>query len=222
MKRALLSVTDKSGIGAFAKELEDLGYEIISTGGTLKTICDYGVNAKSIEEVTEFPEMLDGRVKTLHPMIHGGLLYRRDLPEHVKTVEEYGIHPIDIVVVNLYAFEDSLKNKKPHAEMIENIDIGGPSMVRSAAKNYKDVLIVTDPSDYDRVVELLKNGLVDMKFREEMAMKAFSLTAYYDSMIARYFASYTGKQSNTFTIGLKEDSTLRYGENPHQKSYVVL
>ena len=218
MKRALLSVTDKSGIGAFAKELEDLGYEIISTGGTLKTICDYGVNAKSIEEVTEFPEILDGRVKTLHPMIHGGLLYRRDLPEHVKTVEEYGIHPIDIVVVNLYAFEDSLKNKKPHAEMIENIDIGGPSMVRSAAKNYKDVLIVTDPSDYDRVVELLKNGLVDMKFREEMAMKAFSLTAYYDSMIARYFASYTGKQSNTFTIGLKEDSTLRYGENPHQRA----
>ena len=218
MKRALLSVTDKSEIGAFAKELEDLGYEIISTGGTLKTICDYGVNAKSIEEVTEFPEMLDGRVKTLHPMIHGGLLYRRDLPEHVKTVEEYGIHPIDIVVVNLYAFEDSLKNKKPHAEMIENIDIGGPSMVRSAAKNYKDVLIVTDPSDYDRVVELLKNGLVDMKFREEMAMKAFSLTAYYDSMIARYFASYTGKQSNTFTIGLKEDSTLRYGENPHQRA----
>ncbi len=218
MKRALLSVTDKTGIEKMAKTLQELGYEVISTGGTLKTIQAAGVSAKAIEEITHFPEMLDGRVKTLHPMVHGGLLYRRDLETHVNTAKEHDIAPIDVVVVNLYAFEQSLKAGKPHEDMIENIDIGGPSMVRSAAKNHKDVLIVTDVNDYDTVIERLKNGTVDLEFRQEMAMKAFAVTAYYDSMIARYFSKYIGKEAPTFTIGLKKEGPLRYGENPHQSA----
>ncbi|MDO4793205.1 MAG: bifunctional phosphoribosylaminoimidazolecarboxamide formyltransferase/IMP cyclohydrolase [Filifactor alocis] len=220
MKRALLSVTDKTGIVEMAKALEELGYEVVSTGGTLKTIRDAGVSAKAIEEITKFPEMLDGRVKTLHPVVHGGLLFRRDVESHVNTAKEHGIEPIDVVVVNLYRFEETLKAEKPHEEIIENIDIGGPSMVRSAAKNHRDVLIVTDVKDYERVIEKLREGSADLAFREEMAMKAFAQTAYYDSMIARYFSQYTGKQSETFTLGLKKEGSLRYGENPHQSATV--
>lgn len=220
MKRALLSVTDKTGIVEMAKALEELGYEVVSTGGTLKTIREAGVSAKAIEEITQFPEMLDGRVKTLHPVVHGGLLFRRDVESHVNTAKEHDIEPIDVVVVNLYRFEETLKAEKPHDEIIENIDIGGPSMVRSAAKNHRDVLIVTDVKDYERVIEKLKEGSADLAFREEMAMKAFAQTAYYDSMIARYFSQYTGKQSETFTLGLKKEGTLRYGENPHQSAAV--
>lgn len=220
MKRALLSVTDKTGIVEMAKALEELGYEVVSTGGTLKTIREAGVSAKAIEEITQFPEMLDGRVKTLHPVVHGGLLFRRDVESHVNTAKEHDIEPIDVVVVNLYRFEETLKAEKPHEEIIENIDIGGPSMVRSAAKNHRDVLIVTDVKDYERVIEKLKEGSADLAFREEMAMKAFAQTAYYDSMIARYFSQYTGKQSETFTLGLKKEGTLRYGENPHQSAAV--
>lgn len=220
MKRALLSVTDKTGIVEMAKALEELGYEVVSTGGTLKTIRAEGVSAKAIEEITQFPEMLDGRVKTLHPVVHGGLLFRRDVESHVNTAKEHDIEPIDVVVVNLYRFEETLKAEKPHEEIIENIDIGGPSMVRSAAKNHRDVLIVTDVKDYERVIEKLKEGSADLAFREEMAMKAFAQTAYYDSMIARYFSQYTGKQSETFTLGLKKEGTLRYGENPHQSAAV--
>lgn len=220
MKRALLSVTDKTGIVEMAKALEELGYEVVSTGGTLKTIREAGVSAKAIEEITQFPEMLDGRVKTLHPVVHGGLLFRRDVESHVNTAKEHDIEPIDVVVVNLYRFEETLKAEKPHEEIIENIDIGGPSMVRSAAKNHRDVLIVTDIKDYERVIEKLKEGSADLAFREEMAMKAFAQTAYYDSMIARYFSQYTGKQSETFTLGLKKEGTLRYGENPHQSAAV--
>ena len=161
MKRALISVTNKDGIVEFAKGLEKLGFEIVSTGGTLNKLVSEGVKAIAIDEVTKFPEMLDGRVKTLHPMVHGGLLYRRDLESHVNTIKEYGIHPIDLVCVNLYEFEKALKSNKPMADMIENIDIGGPSMIRSAAKNFKDVLIVTDPKDYEDVLNAIENNLGD-------------------------------------------------------------
>ena len=188
MKRALVSVTNKEGIVEFCQGLEKLGFEIVSTGGTLNKLISCGVKAIAIDEVTKFPEMLDGRVKTLHPMVHGGLLYRRDLESHVKTIEEYGIHPIDLVCVNLYEFEKALRAGKPMAEMIENIDIGGPSMIRSAAKNFKDVLIVTNPSDYDAVLSAIENGTDDYNFRLNLAYKAFSATAAYDSIISRYFA----------------------------------
>lgn len=220
MKRALISVTDKRNIDVLAKELKSLGYEIVSTGGTLNTILESGVEAVSIETVTNFPEMLDGRVKTLHPMVHGALLYKRDDENHVDTVKKYNINPIDIVVVNLYDFEGTLKSGKAHEEIIENIDIGGPSMIRSAAKNYKDVAVVVDPQDYEEVIARLKTGSLDLNFREKLAMKAYSATAYYDSMISRYFMDKTQEKSDTFTIGLKKSQDLRYGENPHQNAAV--
>lgn len=220
MKRALISVTDKTGIVDFAAGLVKLGYEIISTGGTLKVIKDAKISAISIDDVTGFPEMLDGRVKTLHPMVHGGLLYKRDDKTHVDTVKEHGIAPIDMVVVNLYDFEGSLKANKAHSDMIENIDIGGPSMIRSAAKNYKDVLVVVDVNDYTEILKRLEEKSIDETYKEILAMKAFSATAYYDSMISRYFIKHTKVQSDKFTIGLKKEDELRYGENPHQGATV--
>ena len=217
MKRALVSVTNKEGIVEFCQGLEGLGFEVVSTGGTLKKLQEAGIKAIAIDEVTGFPEMLDGRVKTLHPMVHGGLLFRRDLEEHVKTVKEYGIQPIDLVCVNLYEFEKALKAGKPMAEMIENIDIGGPSMIRSAAKNFKDVLIVTDPKDYNKVLEAIKNDTTDYEFRLNLAYKAFSTTGAYDAMISRYFASVVGDDfPDTLNISLKKVEHLRYGENSQQ------
>ena len=219
MKRALVSVTNKENIVEFCQGLVELGYEIVSTGGTLKKLTESGVKATPIDEVTGFPEMLDGRVKTLHPMVHGGLLYRRDLPEHVKTVEEHGIKSIDLVCVNLYEFEKALKAGKPMADMIENIDIGGPSMIRSAAKNFKDVLIVTDPKDYETVLEAIKNDACDYEFRLNLAYKAFSLTGSYDAMISRYFAGCVGDTfPETLNISLKKVEHLRYGENSQQQA----
>ena len=159
--KALISVTDKTGIADFALGLEKFGYEIVSTGGTLKVLLDAGVKAISIDELTGFPEMLDGRVKTLHPKVHGGILHIRANETHVATVKEHGIDPIDMVVVNLYDFEGTLKSGKPHDEIVENIDIGGPSMIRSAAKNYKDVAVVTDPKDYAEILERLSNKTLD-------------------------------------------------------------
>ncbi|MDD7363579.1 MAG: bifunctional phosphoribosylaminoimidazolecarboxamide formyltransferase/IMP cyclohydrolase [Peptoniphilus sp.] len=220
MKYALLSVTDKTGIGEFAKGLTEEGFTILSTGGTLKAIEEAGVEVTAIDEYTEFPEMLDGRVKTLHPKVHGGILYKRDEKSHVDTVKEHGIADIDLICVNLYAFEETYHAKKSDAELIENIDIGGPTLIRSAAKNHKDVYVVTDPEDYDRVLEHLKAPKDDLAFRRELAMKAFSLTAYYDSMISRYFRELTGRESDYLTIGVKKDSDLRYGENPHQSAEV--
>ena len=217
MKRALVSVTNKEGIVEFCKELETLGFEIVSTGGTLKKLVDEGVKAIPIDDVTKFPEMLDGRVKTLHPMVHGGLLYRRDLQSHVDTIKEYGIQPIDLVCVNLYEFEKALQAGKPMAEMIENIDIGGPSMIRSAAKNFKDVLIVTSPADYESVIEALKNGTDDYEYRLNLAYKAFSRTGAYDAIISRYFAQVCGDQfPDTLNLTLKKVEHLRYGENSQQ------
>ena len=219
MKRALVSVTNKEGIVEFCNGLVELGFEIVSTGGTLKKLNDEGVNAIPIDDVTKFPEMLDGRVKTLHPMVHGGLLFRRDLESHVNTVKEYGITPIDLVCVNLYEFEKALKAGKPMAEMIENIDIGGPSMIRSAAKNFKDVLIVTDVKDYDKVLEAIKEDKADYDFRLNLAYKAFSTTGAYDAMISRYFADVVGDEfPETLNISLKKVEHLRYGENSQQKA----
>ena len=219
MKRALVSVTNKEGIVEFCKGLEELGFEIVSTGGTLKKLTDEGVKAIAIDEVTKFPEMLDGRVKTLHPMVHGGLLYRRDLESHYETIEKYGIKPIDLVCVNLYEFEKALRAGKPMADMIENIDIGGPSMIRSAAKNFKDVLIVTDPSDYNNVLNAIKNNEDTYEYRLNLAYKAFSTTAAYDSMISRYFADVVEDDfPEVLNISLRKVEHLRYGENSHQKA----
>lgn len=215
--RALLSVTDKTGIEKLAKGLSDLGVSLISTGGTYKKIKESGVDVSEIEEITNFPEILEGRVKTLSPYVHGGILYKRDDSEHCETVEELKIKPIDIVVVNLYEFQKALKKGNPE-EIIENIDIGGPSMVRSAAKNHKDVLIVTDPSDYDELIERLKNDDIDLAYRQRLAMKAFSLTAFYDSIIARYFTKLTGEESKYKTYGFEKETDLRYGENPGQEA----
>ena len=217
MKRALISVTNKDGVVDFAKGLVELDFEIVSTGGTMKVLQENGVSCIAIDDVTGFPEMLDGRVKTLHPMVHGGLLYRRDLPSHVETIKKHGIHPIDLVCVNLYEFEKALKAGKDLPDMIENIDIGGPSMIRSAAKNFKDVLIVTDPKDYDNVLDAIKNDTTDFDFRMNLAYKAFSMTGAYDAMISRYFADQVGDQfPDTLNLSLKKVEHLRYGENSQQ------
>lgn len=219
MKRALVSVTNKDGIVEFCKGLIELGFEIVSTGGTLKKLTEEGINAIPIDDVTKFPEMLDGRVKTLHPMVHGGLLYRRDLASHVETIEKYGIKPIDLVCVNLYEFEKALKEGKPLPEMIEKIDIGGPSMIRSAAKNFKDVLIVTDTKDYDLVLNAIKENKDDYDFRLKLAYKAFSLTGSYDAVISRYFADTVNEEfPDILNISLKKVEHLRYGENSQQKA----
>ena len=197
-KRALISVTDKTGVVEFAKALNELDFEIISTGNTFKILKENGVNVMQVEDVTKFPEILDGRVKTLNPFIHGGILYRRDLESHVETVKEHGIHSIDLVCVNLYDFEGTLKAGKSHAEMIENIDIGGPSMIRSAAKNYKDVIVVTDIKDYDLVIEGLRKGDLTEEERRNLAYKAFSTTGRYDAMISTYFAEQVGEDYPEF------------------------
>lgn len=218
-KRALISVTNKEGIVPFAKSLVSLGFEIVSTGGTMKQLVEQNVPCISIDEVTGFPEMLDGRVKTLHPKVHGGLLYLRDNKEHVETVRKHGIASIDLVCVNLYEFEKALAEGKPMAEMIENIDIGGPSMIRSAAKNFKDVLIVTDPSDYIKVIEALETKSDDLDFRLQLAYKAFSITGSYDATISRYFAGRVGDDfPDILNISLKKTEPLRYGENSQQRA----
>lgn len=219
MKRALVSVTNKDGVVDFCKGLVKLGFEIVSTGGTLNKLKEEGIAAIAIDDVTGFPEILDGRVKTLHPKVHGGLLYRRDLKEHCDTVEAMDIQPIDLVCVNLYEFEKALKNGKPMEDMIENIDIGGPSMIRSAAKNFKDVLIVTDPKDYSKVIDAIENKTDDFDFRLNLAYKAFSTTGAYDAMISRYFAGVVGDDfPDVLNLSLKKTEHLRYGENSQQRA----
>lgn len=218
MKRALLSVSDKSNIVAFAKALIEQGYEIVSTGGTYKMLTDQGVNAIEIDEVTKFPEMFDGRVKTLNPYIHGGILHRRNLDTHVQTAKAHGIVGIDLVCVNLYPFKATIERTQDFDEIIENIDIGGPAMVRSAAKNFHDVIIVTDPSDYSLVLNTIQNGTNDVAFRRDLMIKAYEHTAAYDAMIANYMNSrfHEGFGAKQFIVGSKVMDT-RYGENPHQK-----
>ncbi len=218
MKRALLSVSDKSNIVEFASSLVGHGFEIVSTGGTYRMLKEAGVDAIEIDEVTKFPEMLDGRVKTLNPFVHGGILYRRDFETHRKTVKEHGIVGIDLVCVNLYPFKATIERTDDFDEIIENIDIGGPAMVRSAAKNFKDVMIVTDPSDYSLVLNALQNSDDSFEFRRDLMIKAYEHTAAYDGMIANYMNSRfnNGFGKKQFIIGSKVMDT-RYGENPHQK-----
>src|SRR5580693_8114177 len=187
IQRAILSVTDKTGLVEFARKLSDLGVELISTGGTAKLLRDSGIAVKDISELTGFPEMLDGRVKTLHPKVHGGILHRRENPAHRAAVAEHDIQPIDMVVVNLYAFEKTAaKPGVAFDELIENIDIGGPSMIRSAAKNFHDVAVLTSPSDYPAIAEELgrSHGALSLATKWRLAQKAFATTAAYDSAIA--------------------------------------
>lgn len=220
VKRALISVSNKKNIVEFAKALEEQGIEIISTGGTLKKLTDNGVSAKPVEAITGFPEILDGRVKTLHPNVHSGLLAKRDNPAHMKALEEKDITPIDMVVVNLYPFKETiLKEDATEEDVIENIDIGGPTMLRAAAKNGKDVIVAVDPDDYDGIIEAVKNGSVDVEMRKKLSAKVFRHTAQYDAMIARYFNQATEESfpnEETFTFEKVQD--LRYGENPHQQA----
>ncbi|MDR3241095.1 MAG: bifunctional phosphoribosylaminoimidazolecarboxamide formyltransferase/IMP cyclohydrolase [Lactobacillaceae bacterium] len=217
MTRALLSVSDKSGLVPFAQGLVELGYELVSTGGTLKVLAEAGLKPVAIDEVTDFPEMLDGRVKTLHPRVHAGLLARRDLPEHMAKLDEFEITPIDLVVVNLYPFKETIqKDGVTEAEAIENIDIGGPSMLRSAAKNFASVLAITDPTDYDVVLEKLQTNTVDLAFKKNLAAKVFRQTAAYDALIAQYLTAETFPAQLTTTFELFDE--MRYGENPFQRA----
>lgn len=219
MTRALISVSDKTGIVEFTKGLIDAGIEIISTGGTKKVLDDAGLSTLSIDEVTGFPEMMDGRVKTLHPKIHGGLLGRRDLASHLEAMKAQDILPIDFVCVNLYPFKETIsKADVTEAEAIENIDIGGPSMLRSAAKNFASVTVVVDPEDYSLVLsEMKSNQATTLETRKRLAAKVFSHTAAYDALIAEYLTNRVEElepEKMTLTYELKQ--TLRYGENSHQ------
>ncbi len=217
--RALISVSDKTGLVPFVKGLAELGWEIIATGGTQKLLESEGIATIGISEVTGFPEILDGRVKTLHPKVHGGILARRDLPAHMQTLAENGIETIDLVCVNLYPFRQTIaKEGVTLDEAIENIDIGGPSMVRSAAKNWKDVTIVCDPSDYDAVLsELRENGKTSDATRLRLSAKAYTHTAEYDSCIATYMRAQSGLPEKLF-LEFDFKQSLRYGENPHQQA----
>ncbi|WP_106494675.1 bifunctional phosphoribosylaminoimidazolecarboxamide formyltransferase/IMP cyclohydrolase [Lentibacillus sp. Marseille-P4043] len=216
-KRALISVSNKQNIETFAKGLIEHGYEIISTGGTLKAIQNAGIDAKAVEEITGFPEVLDGRVKTLHPFIHGGLLANREDVHHMEQLNEHAITPIDMVVVNLYPFKQTLeKEGVTEAEIVENIDIGGPTMLRAAAKNFAHVTVVVDPNDYDSILDNLQNASLDEAKRKQLAAKVFRHTANYDAMIANYFSEESFPEVLTTTY--EKVQTLRYGENPHQSA----
>jgi phosphoribosylaminoimidazolecarboxamide formyltransferase/IMP cyclohydrolase len=215
--RAIISVSDKSGVVDFARGLKELGIEIFSTGGTKKSLEAAGVKIHSVSELTGFPEILDGRVKTLHPAVHGGILARRDLPQHLSELTKNRIEPIDMVVVNLYPFVETVS--KPDVfldEALENIDIGGPSMLRSAAKNFPSVLVVVDPGDYDAILQKLRQGNIDSEYRKRLAQKAFQHVALYDTAIAQYLNEEAFPEE--MTIALKKARNLRYGENPHQQA----
>jgi phosphoribosylaminoimidazolecarboxamide formyltransferase/IMP cyclohydrolase len=223
VRRALLSVSDKSGLVDLARGLTSFGVELVSTGGTRKALADAGLTVRDVSRLTGFPEMLDGRVKTLHPMVHGGLLARRDDPAHMKTIAEHGIAPIDMVVVNLYPFEATVvKPGVSREEVVENIDIGGPSMLRSAAKNYEGVAVLTDPTQYPGVLEELKanGGSLTLATRERLAAAAFTRTAAYDRAISTYFAGRGDAHDlpDAFHLDFPHRRSLRYGENPHQKA----
>lgn len=218
MPRALISVSDKTGIIPFAKGLAALDYEIISTGGTLKQLQEEGIPAVAVSDVTKFDEIMDGRVKTLHPAIHGGLLARRDDDSHMQQLKERDITPIDLVVVNLYPFKNTIE--KPgvtEADAIENIDIGGPTMLRSAAKNFAGVTVLVDPEDYDATLSALQQGKLSYEAKRRLAGKVFRHTANYDAMIASYFAELNEEyDTETLTLTYEKVQSLRYGENPHQ------
>lgn len=218
--RALLSVSDKTGIVELAQVLHEAGIELISTGGTEAALIAAGLPVKNISAVTSFPEMLDGRVKTLHPLVHGGLLGRRDLDSHVEQMRDHDIEPIDYVVVNLYPFKETIaKENATYEEAIENIDIGGPSMLRSAAKNHASVTVVVDPADYGHVAEAVRDGGTTFETRQRLATKAFRHTAAYDALIADYLGQQIGETfPEQLTVTYEKVQDLRYGENPHQQA----
>src|SRR5512135_1031441 len=223
IKRALISVSDKTGVVEFARVLDGFGVEILSTGGTAKLLQQSGIKVTEVGDYTGFPERMDGRVKTLHPKVHGGILYRRDLSSHVKAAEEAGIPPIDLVVVNLYPFRETIA--KPDCSLedaIENIDIGGPTMVRAAAKNHRDVAVVTDPADYAALAAELQasGGALSAKTKFDLAVKAFSHTADYDGAISNYLTAITPDGSKQrfperLNFQFAKAQGMRYGENPH-------
>jgi phosphoribosylaminoimidazolecarboxamide formyltransferase/IMP cyclohydrolase len=226
VKRALISLSDKSGLDALVAELSKRGVELVSTGGTAAKLRELGHRVRDVSDLTGFPEMMDGRVKTLHPKVHGGLLGVRENPEHAAAMEQHGIQPIDLVVVNLYPFEATVARGADRDEIIENIDIGGPSMVRSSAKNHAHVAIVTDPADYDELLgELAQHdGATSLSFRKRLAAKAFALTAAYDSTISQWFA-FADQQERfpaLWASASKLKMPLRYGENPHQQAALYL
>jgi phosphoribosylaminoimidazolecarboxamide formyltransferase/IMP cyclohydrolase len=221
--RALVSVTDKKGITEFIRDLASFGVEIISTGGTARTLKDSDIKVVDISEYTGFPEMMDGRLKTLHPLVHGGMLAIRDNAEHVEAMKKYGIKPIDMLVVNLYRFEETIAKGASLEEAIENIDIGGPAMVRAASKNHKYVSVVTDPAQYPRIIAEMNQtgGMVSEQTNFELARDAFSLTARYDAAISNYLQGIEVEEGQfplTYTVQYLRRQTMRYGENPHQKA----
>jgi phosphoribosylaminoimidazolecarboxamide formyltransferase/IMP cyclohydrolase len=221
VRRALLSVSDKTGLAEFAAALSKAGVELVSTGGTAKTILAAGIAVRDISELTGFPEIMDGRVKTLHPSVHGALLGVRDDPEHTAAMKEHGIEPIDLVVVNLYPFEEVRQSGADYASVVENIDIGGPAMVRASAKNHAYVAVVTDPEDYASVLNALEMnfGSLSLDFRQRLAAKAFARTAAYDAAISGWFADALAVEHPTWrAFGGRLDSIMRYGENPHQQA----
>lgn len=218
-KRALVSVSDKAGVVEFCKGLVENGFEIISTGGTAKVLKDAGLKVIGISEITGFPECLDGRVKTLHPNVHAGLLAMRSNPEHMAQLEKLNINTIDVVCVNLYPFKATLERGADFATCIENIDIGGPTMIRAAAKNYQDVAVIVDPSDYSKVLDELKNGGVTLETKKYLQYKVFAHTAVYDSLISNYLASQLGITfPDEVTFAYKKAQDMRYGENPQQSA----
>ena len=231
IRRALLSVYDKNGLVAFARVLADAGIELVSTGGTARVLRDEGLSVRDVSELTGFPEMLDGRVKTLHPKVHGGLLHRRDSSEHLSAIKEHQIPAIDLVVVNLYPFQATIARAGvTRAEAIENIDIGGPAMLRSAAKNHESVAVVTDPADYDRVAEqVINDGETSAALRRQLAVKVFAVTSRYDRAITDYLRSAESQSAEASGVPaalvpevlcIEEPMAqqLRYGENPHQRA----
>ena len=219
MPRALISVSDKRGIVAFAQGLAQLGWELVSTGGTASTLRAAGLDVLAVDDVTGFPELLDGRLKTLHPAIHGALLARRDRPEHITAIAEHGIVPIDLVAVNLYPFQMTISRPgAPFEDAVENIDIGGPSMLRSAAKNHEFVLPVVDPTDYPKVLDLLRRDALDADVRREFAAKVFAHTGDYDAAIAGYMTKKEEGLPQRLGLAIERLQTLRYGENPTQRA----
>lgn len=222
INKALISVSDKTNILEVAKYLSENGVEIISTGGTYNTLKENNIPVKKVSEITNFPEILDGRVKTLHPNIHGGLLANLDMEDHKKQLLEHNISKIDLVILNLYPFEKVLLSGADHSDMIENIDIGGPAMLRASAKNYKWTTVVTSPNQYDELLNELKNNNMQTSynFRIKLSMEAFSLTSFYDSMIANYFKNKLNSDTEYLNIGSRKLESLRYGENPIQNASV--
>ncbi len=222
IRRALISVSDKTGIIELAEALEELGIEIISTGGTYKAISEAGVGVTNISDVTGFPECLDGRVKTLHPNIHAGILAVRSKTEHMSRLEELGVEPIDMVIINLYPFKQTvLKEGVSLEEAVENIDIGGPTILRAAAKNYQDVVVVVDPADYGTVLDEIKSNVeVSKETKFRLAWKVFEHTSHYDTLIAGYLREKAGGEQfpPTFSVTFEKAQEMRYGENPHQKA----